>query len=89
MDQLYLALRLAICELALPADDPCPVILDDALVSFDDSRLAAALDFLREEGKRRQILLFSCHSREENYLKDSPDVNIISLAGPVCPADNA
>ena len=25
----------AICELALPEDDPCPIILDDALVNFD------------------------------------------------------
>ncbi len=61
-DALYLALRLAICRLALPADTP--VVLDDALVCFDDARLKNALAVLRQEAQARQILLFSCQSRE-------------------------
>ena len=65
-DQLYLAARLAICDLALPAHTP--LILDDALVSFDDTRLRLALELLSEQGKTRQILLFSCHSREQTWL---------------------
>lgn len=40
-DQLYLAVRLAICEMVLPADRKSPLILDDALANFDDDRLAA------------------------------------------------
>ena len=47
-DQLYLALRLAICELALPEGCSCPIILDDALVNFDDERMAYALELLEE-----------------------------------------
>ena len=66
-DQLYLALRLAICELALPQDTP--VILDDALAMFDDARAKQALAVLRELAKTRQILLFSCHSREQAFLE--------------------
>lgn len=65
-DQLYLAARLAICDLALPAHTP--LILDDALLSFDDTRLRSALELLSEQGKTRQILLFSCHSREQAWL---------------------
>ncbi len=34
-DQLYLALRLAISELVLPADKRVPLILDDTLTNFD------------------------------------------------------
>ena len=34
-DQLYLALRLAISELVLPADKQVPFILDDTLTNFD------------------------------------------------------
>ena len=73
-DQLYLAVRLAICELVLPQEEPAPLILDDALTNFDDARCAAALAFLRREAKQRQILLFTCHSREAALLRDAPDV---------------
>lgn len=65
-DALYLALRLAVCRLALPAGTP--VVLDDALVCFDDTRLRRALDALQFEAQTRQILLLTCQSREENIL---------------------
>ncbi|MBQ7566100.1 MAG: AAA family ATPase [Oscillospiraceae bacterium] len=71
VNQLYLALRLAICELALP--EGTPLILDDALVYFDDRRLAAALRLLQEEAKKRQILLFTCQSRENNLLPEEAE----------------
>ncbi|MCI8525712.1 MAG: AAA family ATPase [Oscillospiraceae bacterium] len=64
-DQLYLAVRLAITELALPKD--APLVLDDALLSFDDQRLAAALELLEELAQERQILLFTCQSREQAW----------------------
>lgn len=50
-DQLYLAVRLAICDMVLPAEKHVPLILDDALVTFDDDRLRAALDYLLSESK--------------------------------------
>ena len=81
-DQLYLAVRLAICDMVLPADRACPVLLDDALVNFDDQRMAAALDYLREEAETRQILLFTCHSREAAYFRDDPAVSIQHLTAP-------
>ena len=64
-DQLWLAVRLAVCDLALPQEDPCPLVLDDALASFDDDRAKQALELLRELSGERQILLFTCHSREQ------------------------
>ena len=67
-DQLYLAVRLAICEMVLPADRAIPILLDDALVNFDDERMAAALDYLLELSAGRQILLFTCQRREGDYL---------------------
>lgn len=65
VDQLYLALRLAICELLIP---DAPIILDDALVYFDDKRIALALETLRELSKTRQVLIFTCQSREKRIL---------------------
>ena len=67
-DQLYLAVRLAVCRLVLPGEDPCPLVLDDALANFDDERMALALDALTELARERQILLFTCHRREAAYL---------------------
>ena len=60
-DQLYLALRLAVAE-ELTAD--APLVLDDALVRFDDTRLSAVMDILKETAKDKQVILFTCQGRE-------------------------
>ena len=78
-DQLYLAVRLAICDMVLPAEKRVPLILDDALVSFDDDRLRAALDYLLAESEKRQILLFTCQKREMDYLQGRKNVTIACL----------
>ncbi len=78
-DQLYLALRLAVADLVLPAGAACPLILDDALLAFDDQRLRQALDFLVELAQDRQILLFTCHAREAAQLEGK--ATILHLAG--------
>ncbi len=76
LDQLYLAVRLAICDLILPPDTP--LILDDALAHFDETRMGHALEyFLTSE---RQILLFTCHAREGNYLAGRAGVHRVSIA---------
>lgn len=61
MDQLYLALRLAVAEELTPE---APLVLDDALVRFDDTRMTAAVKILKELGERKQVLLFTCQGRE-------------------------
>ncbi len=61
-DQLYLALRLAVARELTPE---APLVLDDAFARFDDDRLAAAMEILREEAQTRQVILFSCQSREK------------------------
>lgn len=67
-DQLYLALRLALADLLLPQPDACPLVLDDAFLTFDDQRLALALGVMEEVAETRQVLLFTCQSREERML---------------------
>lgn len=78
-DQLYLAVRLAICDLVLPEDKHVPLILDDALLTFDDDRLHAALDYLLEESEKRQILLFTCQKREGAYLNGHKNVTLLAI----------
>ena len=78
-DQLYLAVRLAVCELVLPAEEPCPLVLDDALANFDDGRCALALEALARLGEERQILLFTCHSREAAFFSGDSGVSVQKL----------
>ncbi len=78
-DQLYLAVRLAICDMVLPAEKRVPLVLDDALTSFDDDRLRAALDYLLAESEKRQILLFTCQKREMDYLQGRENVTVACL----------
>ena len=78
-DQLYLALRLAICETVLPEEKHLPLILDDTFASFDDERMNVALHYLLEESRQRQILLFTCHGREQKALADVEGVSFIRL----------
>ena len=63
-DQMYLAMRLAVWEVLAPE---CPIILDDALIRFDQKRMERALELLKELSEKRQILLFSCQEREKEY----------------------
>ncbi len=78
-DQLYLALRLAVCEMVLPAEQSCPIILDDALAAFDRERMGRALDLLKRMSAKRQILLFSCQWRESEYLSGQDGVSVREL----------
>ena len=79
LDQLYLAVRLAICDLVLPPEKEVPIVLDDALANFDDDRCAAALEFLKAAAGNRQILLFTCHSREAEFFAGDGEVSIQRL----------
>ena len=67
--------------MALPEDKQCPIILDDALVNFDDERCRYAIKVLKDISKKRQVILFSCHSREAEMAKNLKSVKITSLGG--------
>ena len=78
-DQLYLALRLAVADLVLPTPQSCPLILDDALITFDDAHLGQALDLLLELSRDRQVLLFTCQKREAERLVGLDGVRVMGL----------
>ena len=79
LDLMYLAVRLAICDMVLPEDKHIPLVLDDALINFDDARCAAALELLIKAAETRQILLLTCQHREAAYLSGRKNVNLVSL----------
>lgn len=61
LDLMYLAVRLAVCELALPESANCPLIIDDALVNFDADRCRQAMALLEKIAQERQVILFACN----------------------------
>ena len=63
VDQLYLALRLAVAEELTPH---VPLVLDDVLVRFDDARMRAMVSILRDLAENRQVILFTCQGREND-----------------------
>ncbi len=72
-DQLYFALRLAVAEELTP---DAPLILDDALVRFDDARMGLALELLQQQSQHRQIIVFTCQSREKAWQSSNREENL-------------
>ena len=66
-DQLYLALRLAVAEELTPQ---APLVLDDAFVRFDDDRLKEILKLMNQTGEEKQVIVFTCQSRERTIMEE-------------------
>ena len=64
IDQLYLSVRLAVAEALTPH---APIVLDDALVRFDEGRLEQTMTLLKELSGQKQVILFTCQNRESKY----------------------
>lgn len=66
INQVYLALRIAVADLLL-GKDKMPLILDDSFALYDDKRLKSAL---LEISGRRQVIIFTCQMREKQLLDE-------------------
>lgn len=66
IDQLYLALRLAIANEV--AKENLPIILDEAFAYYDEERLENILSYLNDNFKENQIIIFTCSNREKNAM---------------------
>lgn len=66
IDMLYFGLRLGVAKV-LSEGKELPLILDDAFVQYDQKRLANVLDLLASQ--ERQVIVFTCHQREVEYLE--------------------
>ena len=83
MDQIYLALRLAAARLIQgdtgAAEARLPLIFDDSFAMYDEQRLASALRYITEI-HHGQILLFTCHTREQRILEsENVKFNLIEM----------
>ena len=60
VDQVYLALRLALLESICDGNEPAPMLLDDPFANYDDGRLAQTMHLLEEVAQNYQVILFTC-----------------------------
>ena len=65
-DQVYLAARLALCDMIFQDARP-PLLMDDPFIKFDPERKEAALLLCKELSAERQIILFTCHAGYDPY----------------------
>ncbi|SHO48177.1 ATP-binding protein [Anaerocolumna xylanovorans] len=66
MEQLLFALRLGVSDILYNKE--LPLLLDDCFAYYDDKRTRAALSYLA--GSSRQILIFTCHGREREIIRE-------------------
>jgi len=62
-DQVYLAMRLSLATLWGRNSEPLPLILDDLLVRFDETRQQGAAEAILEAAANNQVLLFTCQKK--------------------------
>ncbi len=86
-EQLFLIQRLAVSLFLSDSSVKLPLILDDPLVTSDDDRFLRLMRFVIEVlPKEHQVLIFSCHKRRHEWLRDQlgdlfiDRVNMVQLA---------
>ncbi len=77
-DQAYLSLRLALVRLIGNERDALPVIMDDPLSQYDDTRAEAAMKYLTDYSKEHQLILFTCHN-EIKRLAENMGIKSINI----------
>lgn len=75
-EQAYLALRLSLA-VSMKNSHPFPIIMDDAFVHFDRSRLQQMINLVTELQKEHQFIYFTCH---EGMQQAWPTAQIIKVA---------
>ncbi|MBT2571852.1 AAA family ATPase [Planococcus sp. ISL-110] len=75
-EQAYLALRLSLA-VSMKNSHPFPIIMDDAFVHFDRSRLQQMINLVTELQKEHQFIYFTCH---EGMQQAWPNAQIIKVA---------
>jgi uncharacterized protein YhaN len=79
LDQIYLAFRLAVIDHLDEGHESLPLILDEALVNWDDVRFEKTMQLLSEVASRRQVFLFTCHHWMSDRLLKLPGASTVSL----------
>ena len=81
-EQLYLAIRLAYVLHYCEKNQPLPIVIDDVLVNFDETRSRQTLAALADVSRSAQVLFFTCHPHLVRLASEVvPGLNPIELPG--------
>jgi uncharacterized protein YhaN len=67
IEQMYIALRLAIIEITKGVND-YPLVFDDSFVQYDKKRLIRIIQYIAS--LNRQVIILTCHQRENAALTE-------------------
>ena len=79
IDQIYLALRVAISETVLKNYECMPFIMDEPFAQYDDERTFNALKYIGNISKKQQVIIFTCKKREVELMRSEFPCKICSL----------
>ncbi|WP_255585318.1 ATP-binding protein [Virgibacillus saliphilus] len=79
IDQLYIALRIAISEI-MSDRHQLPFIIDDAFVHFDTMRTNRIMEIMEEIAKEQQMIIFTC---KDEVVECSKSAEIMRLGNTV------
>jgi len=79
IDQMYLALRIAIAETVLKINEGLPFIMDEPFAQYDDERIDNALNCIYDISKKQQVIVFTCKQREVDLISSRYPCKICSL----------
>jgi uncharacterized protein YhaN len=81
-EQLYLSLRFGFINEFTRRSKPLPLVFDDILVNFDETRAKSTLAAMYEMAESHQILLFTCHESTVKLAREvREDVDVFELDG--------
>lgn len=81
VDQIYMALRIAMADLITSKGEKLPYIFDEIFAHYDDERTREAFRYFEELSKENQIVFFTCKGREVDIARDicGERLNVIEL----------
>lgn len=79
IDQMYLALRIAVSETVLKCNESLPFIMDEPFSQYDDERTDNALKCIYDISKKQQVIIFTCKQREVELISSKYPCQIHSL----------
>lgn len=77
--KFYLALRLASLEKFSADAERLPLLVDDALVNFDNARARAALKVLGDLAASKQVIFFTHHQHMVHLAGEAVDRQILHI----------
>jgi uncharacterized protein YhaN len=79
LEQLFLALRLAIADHLDEGRETLPMFLDEALVNWDGIRLDGGLKLLMNISEKRQVFIFTCHKWMTDRIVSATGAQVVEI----------